>query len=550
MPTSKEQWKFIKQKTSPNERIVKVDEIRLDSGEISREPKNIVNCLNRLFANLGVFKGLDIACKYPDKLNIPEFTFTTVTRKELYSVIDSLGDNKAAGPGEISIRLIKSCKLAIGVHLQFALNECIAEKIFPTKMKLAYVTPIFEKGDKLDSTNYRPISVTPSFAKIIERLLLNQMMEYIDKHKIINKKQFGFQKKKSATDAILELVKTVSANLDQSKETVAIFLELAKAFNSISLNIFLKKIEMYGFSQEAKELLFSFLANRRQKVRLHGIFSDCEILNHGVPQGTVLGPLIFLLYVNNFSANISTTEIVIQFADDTSIVCCGQKGSLHGKVTEILQKTEDYVEMNKLTLNTNKTELIFFSRDNSDFGSIVYENEVLTTQKSCRYLGIQIDRNLSFEEQLNKTLRKMAHAIRSIYLIRHQVPLNARILLPKSLVLSHLSFSAIFYQNLSAKNLNRLNRQINWGIKVCFLRKKYDKARDLLIQTMTLPAELIIAKMSLIKFRYDIARPENSENFHGYLSLHQNTRTKQFKIRQNDKTSFGMNSIIRQCVQK
>ena len=137
---------------------------------------------------------MDVACKYPDKLNIPEFTFRTVTRKELYSVIDSL-DYKAAGPGEISIRLIKSCKLAIGVHLQFALNECLKEEVFPTKMKLAYVTPIFKKGDKLDSTNYRPISVTPSFAKIFECLLLTQMMELIDKQKIKNKEQFGFQKK-------------------------------------------------------------------------------------------------------------------------------------------------------------------------------------------------------------------------------------------------------------------------------------------------------------------------------------------------------------------
>ena len=196
------------------------------------------------------------------------------------------------------------------------------------------------------------------------------MMEYIDKDKIINKEQFGFQKKKSAPDAILEQVETVSANLDQSKENVAIFLDLEKAFNSISHKIFLKKFEMYGFSQEARELLFSFLVNRRQKVKLNCIFSDCEILNHGVPQGTVLGPLNFLLYVNDFSSNISTTEKGIQFADDTSIVCCRQKGSSHGKVTEILQKTEEHVEMNKLTLNTNKTELVFFSCDNSDFGSI------------------------------------------------------------------------------------------------------------------------------------------------------------------------------------
>ena len=143
----------------------------------------------------------------------------------------------------------------------------------------------------------------------------------------------------------------------------------------------------------------------------------------------------------------------------------------------------------------------------------------------------------------------MAQAIRSIYLKRHQDPLNTRILL-RSRVLSHLSISAIVFQNLSAKNLKRLNRQINWGIKVCFLRKKCDEAKDLLIQSKTLPVELIIAKMSLIKFHYDIARPENSENFHGYLSFHQNPRTKQFKIRQNAKTSFGMNSIVRQCVQK
>ena len=130
---------------------------------------------------------------------------------------------------------------------------------------------------------------------------------------------------------------------------------------------------MHGFSQEAKELLFSFLDNRRQKVKLNGMFSDCEIVSQGVPQGIVLGPLIFLLYVNDFSSNINKTEKVIQFADDTSIVRCGQKSSLHEKIMEALQKSEEYVEMNKLTLNTNKTELIFFSRDKSDFGSIFFQ---------------------------------------------------------------------------------------------------------------------------------------------------------------------------------
>ena len=149
------------------------------------------------------------------------------------------------------------------------------------------------------------------------------------------------------------------------------------------------------------------------------------------------------------------------------------------KSYKFLKKIEENVEMNKLTSNTNKSELIFFSRGNSDFGYIFFQKRSSHNKRSCRYHGIQIDRNLSFNVQLKKTLKKMAHAIRSFYPIRHQIPLNKRILLLKSLVLSHLSFSAIFFQNLSAKNLKRLNRQINWRIKVGFLRKKYDKARDL-----------------------------------------------------------------------
>ena len=113
--------------------------------------------------------------------------------------------------------------------------------------------------------------------------------------------------------------------------------------------------------------MFSFLAYRRQKIKLNGMFSECEIVKHGVKQGTVLGPLIFLFYVNDFSSNVNTTEKVIPFSDDTSIVCCGQKSSLHGKVMELLQKSEEYVEMNKLALNTNKTELVFFLSDESHF---------------------------------------------------------------------------------------------------------------------------------------------------------------------------------------
>ena len=197
LPTSKEQWNFIKQKISPSKKNVKVDEIWLEIGEMSREPKNIVNCLNRSFVNLGVFKVSNIACKYADKLNITEFKFRTVTWKELYTAFDSLDDNKAAGLGEISIRLIKSCILAIGVHLEFSLNECIKGRIFPTKMKLNYLTPIFKNGDKLDSTNYHPISVTPSFKKHLSASFWHRWWISLISIKFLIKNSLDFRKKVS-----------------------------------------------------------------------------------------------------------------------------------------------------------------------------------------------------------------------------------------------------------------------------------------------------------------------------------------------------------------
>ena len=157
-----------------------------------------------------------------------------------------------------------------------------------------------------------------------------------------------------------------------------------------------------------------------------------------------------------------------------------------------------------LTLNRDKTEIVVFSKNGeSKIEQFHYNGIFIEPKTSCRYLGIMIDNNLNFDIQLNKTLTKKANAIRSIYLVRHFLRLKARIVLFKSLVLSHLNFSAIFFQSLSVMSLQRVNKQINWGIKFCHLRKKFDSARDLLLKDKILPAELFIKKVCLLKF-FDI----------------------------------------------
>ena len=201
------------------------------------------------------------------------------------------------------------------------------------------------------------------------------------------------------------------------------------------------------------------------------------------------------------------------------------------KLKKILEQTDKYLTENQLTLNADKTEMLFFTNHTNSDPEFSFKGEVIKPAHACRYLGVQIDSNLTFENHLNKVLSKMANGIRSLYLVRNQI-LKVRIDVFKSVVLSHLSFSGVFLQTLTGKNINRINRQINCGIKICSFRQKFDHSIDLLIKDRILPAELFFSKVNLMKLQTDIRQCETSEKFKMFTSCHnarQNKRTNYFK---------------------
>ena len=311
-------------------------------------------------------------------------------------------------------------------------------------------------------TSYRPISVIPTFAKVFERLLLNQLVEYLEKFALLNNELFRFQYRKSSNDAVLYFIEKIIGNMDDNNDTGAVFLDLAKTFNSISHEIFLKKAENFNLSHSTVLLLKAFLENRTQCVKQGIDSSNKIIINHGVPQGTVLGPVIFLLYVNNFSEKLENENDVVQIADDTSIICKFERNeNIRQKIEKLLEQTDNYLTENQLTLNADKKEMTFFANYTNSDPEFPFKSKVIKPAHACRYLEVQIDSNLTFESHLNSVLSKMANAIRSLYLVRNQIPLKVSIDVFKSVVPSRLSFSGVFLQTLTVKNINRIIRQIN-----------------------------------------------------------------------------------------
>ena len=193
----------------------------------------------------------------------------------------------------------------------------------------------------------------------------------------MNKKQFGFQSRKSSNDAVLYFIEKIIGIVENNNDTVAPFLDLAKAFNSISHEIFLKKAENFNLCQSTILLLKSFLENRTQCVKLGIDLLDKITINHGVPQWTVLGPHIFLLYVNDFSEKLEVENDVVQFADDTSIICKFERNeNIPKKVEKILEKTDKYLTENQLTLNAKKTEILFFKNHTNSYPEFSFKGEV------------------------------------------------------------------------------------------------------------------------------------------------------------------------------
>ena len=320
-------WQIIKNIINKNKGIQLPTNFKINN-QLVNDKNYIAESFNKFYVNIGSTLAQDIpACRgnpldYIVNANVNSIYLNPVQDTEVINIIKEL---KTSSPGwdDISPKIVKATYDKFIIPLTRVLNLSILNGVCPNEVKIAKVIPLYKNGDSMLINNYRPVSILPFFSKILEKLMYNRLISFINTHKLLSKYQFGFRKGHSTSYALVTLVDKIATALDQGDSVLGIFLDLSKAFDTVNHDILLMKLNNYGFRGICLDWLASYLRNRKQFVTYDNFKSALGNISCGVPQGSILGPLLFLVYINDLT-NVSDKLFSILYADDTNLFIQGK----------------------------------------------------------------------------------------------------------------------------------------------------------------------------------------------------------------------------------
>lgn len=461
--------------------------------------------------------------------------FTPTDCEEVSKIISRLKPKKSSGIDGINNILIKKISQSITVPLCIAINKSLQFGEVPNILKIAKVIPIYKSKDEQLFTNYRPISLLPNISKILEKIVHVRIYKFFTDKKLLFPSQYGFRNNHSTNMAISELMSSILKGFDEKKYTLGLFLDLSKAFDTIDHEILLAKLHHYGVRGVALKWLQNYLTDRNQYVEFKGTKSRSQPVTCGVPQGSVLGPLLFIIYMNDLP-NALTHSSSILFADDTTIHHTHQDiDILFANMNIDLHYVTEWFKANKLSLNTLKTHFVLFHSKNMEIPAhipkVILANTEIQHVEQVVFLGLTLDSTVEWKAHIKNIEAKLSSSLYILRQVRNLLPSEILKTLYYSLIYSKLQYGIMHWGNKSvfAYNVNRIISQLDKAVcAVC--KTKYTRDTDPLFAKCKILKFDDIVALEMLKLMYCYSQSllpspimnlfHDNRDFHSYDTRH------------------------------
>ena len=405
----------------------------------------------------------------PPRVCASALTLRPATLPELWSAVARMSGSRAVGLDDVPLFAVKKCFPVIGPHLLHLINCSIVTEVFPTAWKVARVVPIFKSGDRTEVNNFRPISILSVLSKIAEKVVSIQLATYLLDHHILSPAQYAYRPNHCTEDAVLDAVDWISQKIDEGRVASLTAIDLSKAFDSVDHGVLLAKLGWYGVC--STDWFRSYLGERRQLVSGG---SSTLPLSHGVAQGSILGPILFLIFMNDLSSSLPHGRL-LSYADDTQLLDHSLPdlisiSALRVRVEESMQHLQNWFKVNGLKMNPNKTDFALIgtraSLKNAQNFSIHISGSTITPSPTIKVLGVLLDQHLNWDAHVSLVVRRCNAVTASLFKVRHHLTPDALKLLVNAHVFPHVAYCLSVWGGASKCRLSRVQRSLNFAARL------------------------------------------------------------------------------------